>query len=62
MITNANEVQSIGGGYVGVSDLYGLSTDTKPVNVANGSSFTEIDTGKKFLFDYEGQQWYEKGA
>ena len=29
----------------------GLSTDTKPVNVPNGSRFTEIDTSILYFFD-----------
>ena len=41
--------------------LNGLSTDVKPTldKKSNGSSFTEIDTGKKFLYDGEHQTWYE---
>lgn len=41
--------------------LNGLSTDTKPTldKKSNGSSFTEIDTGKKFLYDGEHKTWYE---
>lgn len=39
----------------------GLSTDTKPTNgVRNGSKFVEIDTGKEYLFDEEGQEWNEQ--
>lgn len=41
--------------------LNGLSTDAKPTldKKSNGSSFTEIDTGKKFLYDGEHKTWYE---
>lgn len=45
--------------------LFGLSTDTKPtttindLKVVNGSEFTEIDTGKTFLFEEEGSSWKE---
>lgn len=35
----------------------GLSTDTKPSDVAVGSSFLEVNTGKAFLFD--GSNWQE---
>ncbi len=45
----------------------GLSTDTKPagtvlldnksVALANGSEFIEMDTGKKYSYDAENQQW-----
>lgn len=41
--------------------LNGLSTDAKPTldKKSNGSSFMEIDTGKKFLYDGEHQTWHE---
>lgn len=40
-------------------EIYGLSTDTKPTdNIANGSVFFEIDTGKNYRFDREGGEWY----
>lgn len=45
--------------------LEGLSADTKPtdefdgLSVQNGSEYTEVDTGKKFLFDYDNATWYE---
>lgn len=46
----------------------GLSTDTKPIGtytdksgkvflLENGSSFEEMDTNKKYLYDAENQQW-----
>lgn len=45
---------------VDLCEFYGLSTDTKPTqNVANGSSFVEMDMGKLFLFDEENSYWYE---
>lgn len=37
----------------------GLSTDTKPTKVENGSVFIEIDTGKLFIYDKENEQWKE---
>ena len=43
-----------------LSEFYGLSTDTKPTeNVATGSVFLEVDTGKTFLYDEEGEDWTE---
>lgn len=49
----------------GAGDLYieafGLSTDTKPTNAATGSKFTEVDTGKIYLFDSE-SDWVEQGT
>ena len=48
---NGNNVTRIKG--------YGLSTDTKPVNVCNGSSYLEMDTGKVYFFDEAGSLWRE---
>lgn len=39
--------------------FYGLTTDTKPTDCANGSKFFEIDTGKAYRFDEENSQWRE---
>jgi len=45
--------------------ICGLSTDTKPTTkidgmpIPNGSVYTEIDTGKNFMFDYDNTTWYE---
>ena len=55
--------------YMSAETLYGLSTDTKPVDVGNGSVFIEIDNvGKKdesgnavnavYCFDAENSKWY----
>lgn len=43
-------------------ELRGLSTDVKPTTIKNGtiengSSFTEIDTGDKYLYDLESKKW-----
>lgn len=46
----------------GRSDEYfATSTDTKPTDdgVNNGSVLTEIDTGKKYMYDRENKVWYE---
>ena len=48
-----------------LSEIVGLSTDTKPtdsiegIQIQNGSSFRELDTGKRFLFDAENTTWYD---
>ena len=44
--------------------FFGLSTDEKPADaeVANGSCFLEMDTGKIYFFDADGSQWLEWGA
>lgn len=43
-------------------EIYGLSTDTKPTGVPNGSIFVEMDTSKLYVFDADGTQWKEWGA
>ena len=46
-----------------VSEIYGLSTDTKPTvdvygnELANGSIFIEMDTGKGYMWDRENEEW-----
>jgi hypothetical protein len=57
MITNAKEMQNISGRFVPVQTFYGLSTDTKPTDVANGSTFYEIDTDKQYWFDFANKLW-----
>ncbi len=42
-----------------VFELYGLSTDTKPTDVGNGSTFVEMDTTKVFMFSAESKEWLE---
>lgn len=38
----------------------GLSTDTKPTEgVGNGSTFFEMDSKKRFMFDEENQEWLD---
>lgn len=45
--------------YGRVNSLRGLSSDTKPTDVPNGSRFYEIDTGDTYIFDAEGVEWYK---
>lgn len=41
----------------------GRSIDDKPLDVENGSTFKEIDTGRVFRYDKENNIWIEqKGA
>lgn len=45
------------------SEFIGRSIDTKPVDVENGSVYTELDTGRIYRFDAENKVWIEqKGA
>ena len=42
-------------------DMFGLSTDTKPVEgITNASTFYEMDTKKIFFFDAENKVWIEQ--
>ncbi len=43
-----------------VNEYYGLSTDTKPTDAPNASTFYEMNTGKLYLFDKENQAWREQ--
>lgn len=45
-------------------DIRLLSTDTKPTtdDIPNGSGCIEINTGKKYMYDRDGGQWYEVSA
>ena len=40
-------------------ELVGLSTDAKPTDKANGSSFIEMDTSKLYFFDDASNTWKE---
>lgn len=58
---------SMGGKFnTNISELVGLSTDTKPINefngtaICNGSYFYEMDTKKLWQFDEENKQWLEQ--
>ena len=42
-----------------VVELRGLSTDTKPTDVGNGSIYIEIDTGSIYMFDAQNKLWKE---
>lgn len=39
-------------------ELFGLSTDTKPTDVPNASTFYEMDTAALYVFDAENSIWY----
>lgn len=64
MITNANPGVVVSGiPNTMTAELYGLSTDTKPVtDVPNGSVFIEIDTGKVYIFNGAAKTWPEIGG
>lgn len=38
-------------------DMYGLSTDTKPMDVGNASTFYEMDTKTLWMFDAQNKVW-----
>lgn len=56
MVTNASDGEvTINAGW----DLRGLSSDDKPTNCPNGSTFLEMDTGNVYAFDKANTQWRE---
>lgn len=62
MITNMSDPQAVGSRFVEMADLVGLSTDSKPTDVANGSKFYEMDTGKSYRFDFVSGTWIDPTA
>lgn len=46
-------------------ELYGLSTDEKPIGmfnqvpIGNASTLLEMDTGAIFMYDEENAKWYQ---
>lgn len=43
----------------GCPDYVGLSTDSKPTDVGNGSTFFEMNTGKVYMYNADGKAWVE---
>ena len=41
-------------------EMYGLSTDEKPLDVGNASTFYEMDTKKIYMFDAQNEVWLEQ--
>jgi hypothetical protein len=54
MITRVSDSDTCGNV---IYECYGLSTDTKPMDVTNASVFLEMDTKKVFMFDAENKVW-----
>ena len=53
MVTNTNMIMH----------YRGLADDTKPTDgVPNGSEFLEIDSGKTWYYDAEGEDWIDPTA
>lgn len=42
-----------------VQQYEGLSTDTKPTGVPNGSRFLEMDTGDVYMYDADSSAWLQ---
>lgn len=49
------------GKYMSAETLFGLSTDSKPTSVANGTRFIEMNTSTIYFFDAEHDDWLEWG-
>jgi len=43
-------------------ELFGLSTDNKPIGFATGSIFFEVDTSKAYFYDEVSAEWIEAGG
>ena len=41
-------------------EVYGLSSDVKPINVPNSVVFYEMDTQKVYMFDKQNSAWLEQ--
>lgn len=39
------------------TEVYGLSTDEKPLDMQNGDVFIEMDTGDIYFFDADSETW-----
>lgn len=54
------QLVAVESGSVYVADIYCDSSDTKPTTeLANGSTLTEVDTGKRYLFNEATTSWVE---
>lgn len=54
------QLVAVESGSVYVADIYCDSSDTKPTTeLANGSTLTEVDTGKRYLFNEANTSWVE---
>lgn len=40
-------------------ELKGLSSESKPLDAPNGSTFLEMDTGSVYMFDATNGTWYK---
>lgn len=43
-----------------INEYYGLSTDRKPLDAPNASTFYEFDTVKLYVFDKDNKTWHEQ--
>lgn len=43
-----------------INTWYGLSTDYKPTNAPNASTFYEMDTMSVYMFDAENKIWIKQ--
>lgn len=57
MITRVQNAYACKDGMKRVCDLYGLSTDEKPLDVGNAATFYEMDTATVYMFDEQNGVW-----
>ena len=53
------EIMDVDGKAAARAKGYCLSTDDKPLDVANGACCIEMDTSKMYFFDLENKTWRE---
>lgn len=57
MITLDKQIQDVNGIASTNETYYGLSTDSKPTDVGNGSCFVEMNTGKVYFYNAAAGTW-----
>ena len=62
MVTPESAIQIVDGVVKAPQTHFGLSTDDKPADPANGECFIAMDTSKIYFYDADGEQWLEWGA
>ena len=61
-IIGMKHIKNDGDGYARLIRAAGSSGDVKPTDVATGSKFREVDTGKTYVFNEASGSWTESSA
>ena len=57
---NLGQDGNVPGVYIPAAEYRGLSTDTKPVEPPNGSTFWELDTDEIYAYDQTSDTWIKQ--